>query len=80
VVHALALVEAGAGVLLVPAQYSSQLWPGLVARPVLQHSPIVETVACWRPDEDSPVLRRFLRTALAIHEPDVLGPEHARMR
>jgi DNA-binding transcriptional LysR family regulator len=78
VMHALALVEAGAGVTLLPAQYSSMLWQGLIARPLRRHTAVVETAVCWRPDEDSPVLRRFLRTALSTPEPDMLGPEHAR--
>ena len=78
VMHALALVEAGAGVTLLPAQYSSMLWPGLIARPLRRHTAVVETAVCWRPDEDSPVLRRFLRTALSTPEPDMLAPEHAR--
>lgn len=80
VMHALALVEAGAGVTLLPAQYTSLVWKGLVARPLRQHTAVVETAVCWRPDEDSPVLRRFLRTALSTPEPDMLGPEHARDR
>ena len=78
IVQAMALVEAGAGVTLLPAQYTSMVWGGLVARPPRQHTPVVETAVCWRPDEDSPVLRRFLRTALSTPEPDVLGPAHAR--
>ncbi|HKS44162.1 MAG TPA: LysR substrate-binding domain-containing protein [Amycolatopsis sp.] len=78
VIHALALVEAGAGVTLLPAQYSSMVWQGLTARPLRRHTAVVETAVCWRPDDDSPVLRRFLRTALSTPEPDMLGPEHAR--
>lgn len=78
VMHALALVEAGAGVTLLPAQYTSVVWQGLLARPLRQHTAVIETAVCWRPDEESPVLRRFLRTALATPEPDVLGPEHTR--
>lgn len=80
VLHALALVEAGAGVTLLPAQYTAMVWPGLVVRPLRQHTAVVETAVCWRPDEDSPVLRRFLRVALSTPEPDMLGPGHARDR
>ena len=79
VMHALALVEAGAGITLLPAHYTSLIWKGLVAKPLRQHTAVVETAVCWRPDEDSPVLRRFLRTALSTPEPDMLGPEHARV-
>lgn len=78
IMHALALVEAGAGVTLLPAQYVALTWKGLVARPLRQHTAVVETAALWRPDEDSPVLRRFLRAALSTPEPDVLGPEYWR--
>ncbi|BBG03334.1 MULTISPECIES: LysR family transcriptional regulator [Pseudonocardia] len=79
VLHALSLVESGAGVALLPAQVTSLLWPGLVARPARQHTPVVETGALWRADEDSPVLRRFLRAALSTPEPDVLGPHLRRV-
>jgi DNA-binding transcriptional LysR family regulator len=78
VMHALALVEASGGVTLLPAQYSSVVWQGLITRPLRQHTVVVETAVCWRADEDSPVLRRFLRIALSTPEPDMLGPEHAR--
>lgn len=78
VFHALSLVEAGAGVALLPAQVTALLWPGLVARALLQHTPVLETAVLWRPDEDSPVLRRFLRAALSTPEPDVLGPPFSR--
>ncbi|WP_308817192.1 LysR family transcriptional regulator [Pseudonocardia alni] len=74
VAQALSLVEAGAGAALLPAQVTSLLWGGLVARPVLQHSSAVETAVLWRVDDDSPVLRRFLRAALATPEPDMLDP------
>lgn len=76
--HALALVEAGAGTTLLPAHHGALTWDGLVTRPLRQHTPVVETAVCWRPDEDSPVLRRFLRAALSTPEPDVLGPEFRR--
>ncbi|MFF4214472.1 LysR family transcriptional regulator [Streptomyces sp. NPDC001796] len=78
VAHALALVEAGAGVTLVPMEHTALVWPGLVPRPLRQHTGVVETAVCWRPDEDSPVLRRFLRGALSTPEPDVLGPALGR--
>ncbi|MFD3503592.1 LysR family transcriptional regulator [Streptomyces sp. NPDC058676] len=78
VMHALALVEAGAGVTLLPAQYTTMMWEGLVTRPLRRHTAVLETAVCWRPDEDSPVMRRFLRAALATPEPDMLGPDHAR--
>jgi DNA-binding transcriptional LysR family regulator len=78
VMHALALVEAGAGVTLLPAQFVALMWQGLVARQLRQHTAVVETAALWRPDEDSPVLRRFLRVALSTPEPDVLGPQFWR--
>ncbi len=78
VAHALALVEAGIGVTLLPADQGALVGERLVTRPLKQHTAVVETAVCWRADEDSPVLRRFLRTALATPEPDVLSPEHAR--
>ncbi|MDN5917316.1 MAG: LysR family transcriptional regulator [Pseudonocardia sp.] len=78
VLHALSLVEARAGIILLPAQVTTLLWPGLTARPLLQHTPVVETAALWRPDEDSPVLQRFLRAILSTPEPDVLGPPFRR--
>lgn len=78
IMHALALVEAGAGVTLLPAQYMELAWQGLVVRPLLQHTGVVETAAVWRPDEESPVLHRFLRAALSTPEPDVLGPQYWR--
>ena len=78
VMHALALVEAGAGVTLLPAQYVALTWKGLVVRQLRQHTAVVETAALWRPDEDSPVLRRLLRAALSTPEPDVLGPQFWR--
>jgi DNA-binding transcriptional LysR family regulator len=75
---ALALVEAGLGVAIVPTAVTPMVWRGLVALPLLQHHPAVETVIIWRHDATSPVLRRFLRIALSTPEPDVLSPEHAR--
>lgn len=80
IMHALALVEAGVGITLLPAQYVGPAWKGLVARQLRRHTAVVETAALWRPDEDSPVMRRFLRSALSTPEPDVLGPEHGRRR
>jgi DNA-binding transcriptional LysR family regulator len=78
ITHALALVEAGVGVTLLPADHIARVGDTLVVRPLKQHTTVVETAVCWRADEDSPVLRRFLRAALATPEPDVLSPEHAR--
>jgi DNA-binding transcriptional LysR family regulator len=75
---ALALVEAGLGVAIMPAAVTAMVWHGLVALPLLQHRPAVETMIVWRHDVTSPVLRRFLRIALSTPEPDVLSPEHAR--
>lgn len=46
--------------------------------PLRQHTPPVDTVVAWRPQDDAPVFRRFLRVALSTPEPDVLGPDHAR--
>jgi DNA-binding transcriptional LysR family regulator len=61
-----------------PTAVTPIVWRGLVALPLLQHHPAVETVIIWRHDATSPVLRRFLRIALSTPEPDVLSPEHAR--
>jgi DNA-binding transcriptional LysR family regulator len=74
----LALVQAGLGVAILPAALAPIVWRGLIAMPLLQHHPAVETVIVWRHNATSPVLRRFLRIALSTPEPDVLSPEHAR--
>ena len=74
----LALVQGGAGVAIMPAALAAVAWSGLVAVPLRQHRPAVETAVVWRPSATSPVLRRFLRLALSTPEPDVLGPERAR--
>jgi DNA-binding transcriptional LysR family regulator len=76
-IQLLSLVASGAGVAILPSQFASLQWPGLVGRPLLQHT-TVETGVLWRPHEDAPVLNRFLRVAMATPEPDVLGPAHAR--
>ncbi|MEQ3549760.1 LysR family transcriptional regulator [Pseudonocardia nematodicida] len=79
VVQALAIVEAaGDAYCLLPAEHSRQLPDGLVARRLRQHTGVVETGVCWRPDDDNPVLHRFLRVALSTPEPNVLGPELTR--
>jgi DNA-binding transcriptional LysR family regulator len=75
---ALALVEAGLGITMLPADVTVVVWRGLRALPLLQHHAAVETAIMWRHDATSPVLRRFLRIALSTPEPDVLSPEHAR--
>ena len=75
---ALALVQGGAGVAIMPRALAAVAWRGLVAVPLRQHRPAVETAVVWRPSATSPVLRRFLRLALSTPEPDVLGPERAR--
>lgn len=68
----------GLGVALMPASTADVAWHGLVVRPLRQHAPAVDTAMAWRPSHDEPVLRRFLRIALATPEPDVLGPAVAR--
>lgn len=78
ILTALALVEAGLGVAIMPAAVTATVWRGLVVLPLLQHRPAVETVIVWRHDATSPVLHRFLRIALSTPEPDVLSPEHSR--
>jgi DNA-binding transcriptional LysR family regulator len=75
---ALALIQAGLGVTLMPASLADVAWGGLRKLPLRQHHRAVETAIAWRSDATSPVLRRFLRIALSTPEPDVLGPEHAR--
>jgi DNA-binding transcriptional LysR family regulator len=76
----LALVAAGHGITVMPQSLAEVAWEGLVSLPLRQHRPAVETAIVWRRDATSPVLRRFLRLALATPEPDVLGPERARRR
>jgi DNA-binding transcriptional LysR family regulator len=75
---ALALIQAGLGVAMMPASLAEIAWRGLRRLPLRQHHPAVETAIAWRADVTSPVLRRFLRIALSTPEPDVLGPGHAR--
>lgn len=75
----LALVQAGLGVTIMPVALAEVAWRGLRAMPLRQHHPAVETAVVWRHDATSPVLRRFLPIALATPEPDVLGPDHARL-
>jgi DNA-binding transcriptional LysR family regulator len=71
------LVAAGLGIALLPA--NTPLLPGVVALPLRQHLPPVETAVLWRRGEAAtPVLARFLRLALSTPEPDVLGPDKAR--
>ena len=74
----LALVRAGIGVALLPGCAATLAWEDLAALPLRQHTPPVDTVVVWRPQDDAPVVRRFLRVALSTPEPDVLGPDHAR--
>jgi DNA-binding transcriptional LysR family regulator len=74
----LALVEAGLGAAIIPSALAAVAWPSLVVLPLRQHRRAVETAIVWRRDATSPVLRRFLRLALATPEPDVLGPALAR--
>jgi DNA-binding transcriptional LysR family regulator len=76
----LALVEAGFGVAVMPAALADVAWSSLAVVPLRQHRPAVETAVVWRHANTSPVLRRFLRLALATPEPDVLGPDRARPR
>lgn len=76
----LALVRAGLGIALLPAGVAELAWAGLVSLPLRQHVPTVATAVAWQAEDDAPVLRRFLRAALATPEPDVLGPALARTR
>ena len=72
------LVGAGLGVAMAPASVRA-LGPGV--RSVRLATPIapLEAAVLWRRREPpSPVLSRFLRTALATEEPDRLGPSVAR--
>jgi DNA-binding transcriptional LysR family regulator len=78
VLAVLTLVRAGLGAALLPASTADVAWDGLVVRPLRQHAPPVDTGVAWRPAQDAPVLRRFLRIAMATPEPDVLGPAVAR--
>lgn len=74
----LTLILAGVGISLLPAGFEKTLWSGLTARPLLHHTPVVETAVHWGVDANAPILARFLRTALATPEPDVLELHHAR--
>lgn len=75
----LSMILAGLGVALLPASYERILWPGLEARPLRHHVPVIETAIFWRQDDHSPIIRRFLRTALSTPEPDMLEPHHSRI-
>jgi len=71
----LGLVAAGFGVAVLPQSLAGYAWPGLVVRPLREHRPAVETAIVWHRDATSPVLRRFLRIALATPEPDMVEPD-----
>lgn len=54
------LVSAGMGIALVPQSVSNLKRPGVVYKPLLDKTPLVETGLAWRRDNASPVLRAFL--------------------
>ncbi len=65
----LALVAAGIGVSVVPEPLRHMHTEGLVYRRLVGEAPSIDTVAAWRRDNDSPVLRLFvecMRDALEI--------------
>jgi len=57
------LVAAGLGVSLVPASVGADEHRGVAYRPISGTAPTVELALAWRPDDRSPVLAAFLRTA-----------------
>ncbi|MCH1867280.1 LysR family transcriptional regulator [Nocardioides sp. CFH 31398] len=76
---AVRLVASGAGLAIVPSSVAAVPTPGVRAVSLATPVAPVEAVAVWRRGErPSPVLTRFLRSALATPEPDRLTPEHAR--
>jgi DNA-binding transcriptional LysR family regulator len=77
----LGLVAGGLGVSVLPVSLA-RLGGDLVrAVPLRRPVHAVETVVLWRgAEEQSPVLRRLLRLALATPEPDLLGPGKGRRR
>lgn len=54
------LVAAGLGVAIVPESIRGLQRTGVAYRPFRERSPRVQTLAAWRRDDDSPVLRNFL--------------------
>ncbi len=57
------LVAAGMGVALVPASLMHLKRSGVVYRPLVEKSPLVETALAWKPGNDSPSLAALLALA-----------------
>jgi DNA-binding transcriptional LysR family regulator len=55
-----ALVSAGLGVAIVPESIRGLQRAGVVYRRFRERSPRVQTLAVWRRDDDSPILRNFV--------------------
>jgi DNA-binding transcriptional LysR family regulator len=73
------LVAAGLGVAMVPASVRAIAGDDVRVLALSQPLSPIEAAVVWRRHErPSPVLSRFLRAALATHEPDRLGPQVAR--
>ena len=57
----LLLVAAGLGVSLVPESFQSMHVKGVVYKKLQVEPPLCEMVAAWRRDNDSPLLKRFIK-------------------
>lgn len=60
---AISLVVAGLGITIVPEPIQNLLRDGIVYRPFIEPSPVVNLAMAYREDETSPVLPRFLEVA-----------------
>lgn len=57
---ALSLISSVGGVCLLP-EHSARLFPqGVVARPLVEETPLLELALAWNPENDSPALAAFL--------------------
>lgn len=66
---AMALVAAGVGVTLIPASVQDLRRTGVVYRPIPPPAPRTELVALRRPDDDLPVVDRFIAIAREVLAP-----------
>ncbi len=59
----MSMVGMGFGISLVSEGWIALGIPGVVMRPLVEEADIVPFSAIWSPDNDNPVLRRFISTA-----------------
>jgi DNA-binding transcriptional LysR family regulator len=63
----ISLVSAGLGIAIVPSSMQHLRRKGVIYRSFRERSHRMHTFAVWSPDQRSPVLERFLRTASISH-------------